>query len=145
MKKFLVWILVALIAVAAVATTIVLVVKKNTESKKVEGIYIAEKMIDEEYDKGDDMFVKFVFQADKEFTAIKYTINNGEEQTVSLKSGATEDNKKLDVKNGEFYASTGTICIKTTELPEGINLFKIWVVQGDVTTLVFNSTFELVA
>ena len=146
MKKFWIWLLIAVLAIGAVVTTVVLLVKNNNSSKKTaEGIYIAEAMIDDEYDKGDDMFMRFTFQDDKEFTAIKYAINNGEEQTVNMKAGSTEDNKKLDVNNGEFYASTGTICISTTELPEGVNLFKLWVTQGDVTTLVYDGTFKLVA
>lgn len=144
MKKLLILLLIAILVVAAVVGGTFLIIKKVNDSKKVDGIYIAEKQIEDEYVVGEDIAVKVVFQSDKEFTGLVYVLDNGEEQTIAMKSGATEDKEDLNVKNGEYYASTGLLVIPATGLAAGNHLLKIYVVQDTVRTLAVDTVISFI-
>lgn len=144
MKKLFIWLLVAILVIGAVVGGTFLIIKKVNDSKKVDGIYIAEKLIEDEYAVGEDIAIRVVFQSDKEFTGLVYVLDNGEEQTIAMKSGATEDKEDLNVKNGEYYASTGLLVIEASELPAGNHLLKIYVVQDTVKTLAVDTVISFV-
>jgi len=144
MKKLLIWLLIAILVIGAVVGGTFLIIKKVNDSKKVDGIYIAEKLIEDEYAVGEDIAIRVVFQSDKEFTGLVYILDNGEEQTIAMKSGATEDKEDLNVKNGEYYASTGLLVIEASELAAGNHLLKIYVVQDTVKTLAVDTVISFV-
>lgn len=144
MKKLLIWLLIAILVIGAVVGGTFLIIKKVNDSKKVDGIYIAEKLIEDEYAVGEDIAIRVVFQSDKEFTGLVYILDNGEEQTIAMKSGATEDKEDLNAKNGEYYASTGLLVIEASELAAGNHLLKIYVVQDTVRTLAVDTVISFV-
>ena len=145
LKRLWVWILVAIIAIGAVVAGVIWAVQANKNKNKVDGIYIAERLMEDEYAQGEDIAVRFVFQSDKEFTALKYVLDNGEEQEITMKKGVSKEKSGLDEKNGEYYASTGLLVIDASGLAQGTHLFKVYVQQDTVTTLTIDVVFTIVS
>ena len=76
--------------------------------------------------------------ANKEFEIKEFQILNG------LAIITSEDKEDLNVKNGEYYASTGLLVIPATGLAAGNHLLKIYVVQDTVRTLAVDTVISFI-
>ena len=103
------------------------------------------EFLEDSYTEGEQIVLRAKFQDDEKFSAIKYSIDSGEEKTLESTTGETADNEDFDAKNGEFYIDSGIETIDTTGMKAGTHVLQIYTVQDNVQTLQYEHIFTIKA
>lgn len=130
-----------LVLLAGVSTGIYFIVKNE---KAPTGEYNHMQYLEDEYVVGEKIVFNFVSQSDSAYTAMKYTINSGDEIAVETQKGETKNDAKLDAKNGEYYISSGTQTIETTELKAGTHVLTFYVYHDTTRVIAYEHVFKIV-
>ena len=72
-----------------------------------------------EYVKGNLIVYSIYAFSDIEFEAIKYSISNGSEVSLTVKTGDSEDHKKYHKGVGQYYIDAGGQAIQTSDMNPG--------------------------
>ncbi len=146
MKKFLIGLIIALLIVG-IAVGAVFGIKalkeKDTAKDDVNIEYV--NQIRDKYTVGGKIVYNMNLQDDKEITAVKYTIDHGEEVTIDGSAGLTEGNEDYDQSKGDYYYETGDQIISLTDLEEGTHVLTFYMYQDTVRTEISVHTFKLTA
>ena len=146
MKKTLIGILVGILIAGAIVGAgfgINAAVKAN---KKVEGVKVVETLLEDEYKSGGKAAYNLTLQADKAITSVKYRVDSGEETSITnVTTGETKNNKKLNEKNGKYYAETGVQTLELTNLSVGTHVIEFIQYQGETSVIVHTHIFKIVA
>lgn len=135
--------LIVLVVLAGISTGIYFGVKASKEEKQADEIYYNLDYIEDQYVAGDMIVLRVSAQDDKAFTAMKYSIDSGEEKTLTVTTGKTEGNSKLDVKNGEYFIDTGIEVIDSTGLKTGTHVLQVYTMQDTTKILIFEKVFKI--
>ena len=137
--------LITLIVLAGIGTGIYFAVKAARDNVSQTGTYQEIQFLEDNYAEGEQIVLRAKFQDDKEFSAIKYSIDSGEEKTFESVTGKAADNENLDVKNGEFFIDSGIETIDTTGLKVGTHVLQIYTMQDNVQILQTEHIFTIKA
>lgn len=133
--------LLVIVILAGIGTGVYFIVQA---SRTTEGEYHQEKYLEAEYIAGEKIVFNSISQSDSAYTAMKYTIDSGEEIAVDTQKGETKNNAELDAKNGEYYISSGTQTIETTELKAGTHVLTFYVYHDTTRVILFEHVFKIV-
>ncbi len=149
MKKILFWVVIAIIAVGVVVGAVFgirALVNNNKNNKTDEDVsieYVYE--IRDKYKVGDNIIYNMTMQDDTTITALKYTIDHGEEIVVDGVAGEVKDNEDYSASDGAYYYETGDQLISLEGLSEGTHVLTFYMYQDTVRTEISVHTFKLIA
>lgn len=132
-----------LVLLAGAATGIYFGVTAAQEAKEPKGIHYTMDYMEDEYVIGDKMVLRITAQDDVAFTSMKYTIDSGEDESLTVTTGETAENTKLDEKDGKYFIDTGIEVINTTGMKAGTHVVQIYVVQDTTQILLVEKVFKL--
>ena len=122
MKKI-IFIIVAIALVIAMCFGVYNLFFKTEEAKNYgkyrTSVHIEYLENDNEYVKGSLIVYSIYAFSDIKFEQIKYSINNGEEVALTVKTGASVDHKKYHKGVGEYSIDAGGQAIQTTNMAPG--------------------------
>ncbi len=118
MKKIIIFILIALIAVGVGFGVYALVSKNNTYKDNKDNLTARIDLLEDEYAVGEKMILRIIATADVQFTSLKYAINNGEEVALNVTTGKSADLDKA-IGSGKYYVDSGAEIIDTTSMTAG--------------------------
>ncbi len=146
MKKIVIWILVAILAIGALVG-IGFGIKAAVDSKedKASGPAFETLYLQEKYSKDEPLMYRFVVQEDKAITSFKYTIDNGAEISVDGKSGEVGEDDEYDADKGAYYFDTGVEIVSLADLNEGTHVLTFYAYQDTTRIEVYVHIFKVVA
>lgn len=129
MKKWLIALVAVVLAVALGVATILIVRTVKNKKKSDEVLYNISYLADE-YVAGDTLVFGVRAYSDKEINSIVYSIDNGDEITVTVSAGETTDKDKA---NGKYVVDSGTETVSLADLSVGEHLIKFYVYDAEGT------------
>lgn len=135
MKKLLVALL-ALVIAAAVVVGSIFTVRAIKDKKNTDEVLYSISYLAEEYVAGDTLVFGVRAYSDKEINTIVYTIDNGEEITVTVSAGET---KEADADKGDYVVDSGTETVSLANLSVGEHLIKFYVYDVEGTRYALGS------
>lgn len=103
-------------------------IKKNVANKADNDVKYEIMYLEDEYDAGDKLVFRIKAYGAKELTAIKYTIDNGEEIEIACKAGKTPE---ADKNKGENIVDTKTVVVDLAGLKSDDHLIAFYVYEGN--------------
>lgn len=142
-KKILIGIVVVVL-LAGIGVGTYFIVKSVKDKKTPDGVVYSYRYLEDEYFAGEKMVLEVIAQDKTAFTAMKYTIDSGEETTLKATTGESKNNPQIEEKNGEFYIDTGVQVIDISALDVGTHVIKISVTHDTTQILLFEFVFKIV-
>ncbi len=142
-KKILIGIVVVIL-LAGIGVGTFFIVKSVKDKKTPDGVVYSYRYLEDEYFAGEKMVLEVVAQDKTAFTAMKYTIDSGEETTLKATTGESKNNPQIEEKNGEFYIDSGVQVIDISALDVGTHVIKISVAHDTTQILLFEFVFKIV-
>ena len=133
-----------LVILAGIGVGTFFIVKAVKNKKTPDGVVYSYRYIEDEYFAGEKMVLEVVAQDKTAFTAMKYTIDSGEETTLKATTGESKNNPQIEEKNGEFYIDSGVQVIDISALDVGTHVIKISVTHDTTQILLFEFVFKIV-
>lgn len=115
---------------------------KNKKDTAKNGIKYEIQYLQSEYRTGEDLVIKIKAYCDKELTAIKYSIDNGNETDFTVVKYKTPESEK---KNGENCIDTGAEVLSLSSLTGDTHLITFYVYEGENRTSLGTYTFHIVS
>ena len=149
MKKIILWIVVAILAVGAVVGAmfgIKYLVNNKNNANENNTVHVA-RMLETSYNKGENIIFDLDVFSDLQFTSISYKLDNTASVTLSAKTGNAEDHEDAQGK-GKYFIDTGAEIIETEEISEGYHTLVFYGTIADGTVYQINETpyiFQIVA
>lgn len=122
MKKIIfIIVAIALVAVLGFGVYYTFFAKDETKNygKYRTAVHIEYLENDNEYVKGNLIVYSIYAFSDIKFEQIKYSINNGSEVSLTVKTGKAEEHKKYHNGAGEYYIDAGGQAIQTADMNPG--------------------------
>lgn len=129
MKKLVIAI-VAILVVVAIGFAAVFTVRAIKQKKEAEEVLYTISYLSDEYVAGDTLVFGVKAYSDKEINSLVYTIDNGEEISVTVSAGETKEDEQ---DKGKFVVDTGTETVSLETLSVGEHLIKFYVYDVDGT------------
>lgn len=129
MKKWLIALVAVVLAVALSLGTI-FIVRAIKDKKQSEEVLYNISYLASEYVAGDTLVFGVRAFSDKEINSVVYTIDNGEEISVTVSAGETKEAEK---DNGKYVVDSGTETVSLANLSVGEHLIKFYVYDAEGT------------
>ena len=133
MKKVLLWILIAVLAVGAGVGIYFGV--KAIKDKNSEEIAVKVEYFEDTYVVGDSIVYRVLVNDAKEHVRMTYSINNGEEVEITSTHGEVKEDKHK-VNNAKYYIDSGNEILDSTDLGAGTYIVKFYVYDSAETRTV---------
>ena len=141
MKKIILWIVIAVIAIGATVGATIWIIsatKKNDENPN-NTEHVA-RMLEENYNSDEDIIFELEVFSDLQFTSVSYKLDNGSPVTMSAKTGNSEDHDDAQGK-GKYFIDTGAEIIDSTSVGgEGYHTLVFYGTIADGTVYQINAT-----
>ena len=129
MKKWLIALVAVVLAVALSLGTI-FIVRAIKDKKQSDEVLYNISYLASEYVAGDTLVFGVRAFSDKEINSVVYTIDNGEEISVTVSAGETKEAEK---DNGKYVVDSGTETVSLANLSVGEHLIKFYVYDAEGT------------
>ena len=132
-----------LVILAGIGVGTFFIVKAVKNKKTPDGVVYSYRYLEDEYFAGEKMVLEVIAQDKTAFTAMKYTIDSGEETTLKATTGETKDNAELNAKKGDYYIDSGTQTIETMDLQAGTHVLTVFVYHDTTRVILFEHVFKI--